>query len=203
MDINILMVDDDINMLNMGENILMGAGYKVSLTKNGSQALKILEKRDDIKLILLDVDMPEMDGYETLKRIKELPGKDMIPVIFLTGMDSPDFEIKGLECGAVDYITKPFVKEVLLARIRKQIAMGDAVRHSAKYKTEGLEIIEKELSSTEIVIAKMIADGKSNPEIAEETHYSYGYVKKVCSSILEKLELDNRTEIRKLLRNDG
>lgn len=202
MDINILMVDDDINMLNIGENILMGAGYKVSLTKNGSQALKILEKRDDIKLILLDVDMPEMDGYETLKRIKELPGKDMIPVIFLTGMDSPDFEIKGLESGAVDYITKPFVKEVLLARIKKQIVMGDAVRHSAKYKTEGLEKIERKLTSTEIVIAKMIADGKSNPEIAEETHYSYRYVKKVCSSIFEKLELDSRSEIRKLLRNE-
>lgn len=202
MDINILMVDDDINMLNMGENVLMGAGFKVSLAKNGSQAVKILTNRDDIKLILLDVDMPEMDGYDTLKKIKELPGKEGIPVIFLTGMDSPDFEIKGLECGAVDYITKPFVKEVLLARIRKQIEMGDAVRKSSKYNADGLELIEKELSSTEIVIAKMIADGKSNPEIADETHYSYGYVKKVCSSILEKLELESRTEIRKLLRND-
>ncbi len=200
MDINILMVDDDINMLNMGENVLMGAGFKVSLAKNGSQAVKILANRDDIKLILLDVDMPEMDGYETLKKIKELPGKEGVPVIFLTGMDSPDFEIKGLESGASDYITKPFVKDVLLARIRKQIEFGEAVRHSSDYNSEGLSLIERELSSTEIVIAKMIADGKSNPEIAEETHYSYGYVKKVCSSILEKLDLDNRTEIRKLLK---
>lgn len=202
MDTNVLLVDDDINMLNMGESVLIGAGYKVSLAKSGAQAIKLLSKREDIKLILLDVDMPEMDGYETLKKIKEIPGKDAIPVIFLTGMDSPDFEIKGLECGASDYITKPFVKDVLLARIRKQIELGDAVRHSNNYSTKGLEIIEKELSSTEIIIAKMIADGKSNPEIAEETHYSYGYVKKVCSSILEKLELGNRTEIRKLLKDN-
>lgn len=197
----ILCVDDDINMLNNTEDILLAAGYDVSLSKSGSQAIKLLQKGIKCDLILLDVDMPEMDGFETLKQIQEIENCKNIPVLFVTGMDAPDFEIKGLELGASDYIVKPFIRDILLARINSQLrklAVKEPV--TPRYNEEALKQLEKELSETEIMVAKYIADGLSNQEIADKTNYSYTYVKKVTSSILSKLDLSKRMEIRAMLR---
>lgn len=197
----ILCVDDDINMLNNTEDILLAAGYDVSLSKSGSQAIKLLQKGIKCDLILLDVDMPEMDGFETLKQIQEIENCKNIPVLFVTGMDAPDFEIKGLELGASDYIVKPFIRDILLARIYSQLrklAVKEPV--TPRYNEEALKQLEKELSETEIMVAKYIADGLSNQEIADKTNYSYAYVKKVTSSILSKLDLSKRMEIRAMLR---
>ena len=196
----ILYVDDDINMLNTAEAILSGEGYEVSLAKSGAQAVKLLQKDIDVSLILLDVDMPETDGYETYKLIRKISGCENIPVIFLTGMDAPDFEIKGLKLGAVDYITKPFFKDVLIARINNCIARFGEVKQEITYNAEELKKLEEVLSPTEITIAKLVADGYSNQEIADKSNYSYGYVRKVVSIILDKLYLGSRIELRQLLR---
>lgn len=195
----ILYIDDDINMLNLGEDILVEAGYEVSLAKSGIQAVKLLSKGLNCDLILLDVDMPEMDGYDTFKAIRNIKGYEDIPIIFLTGMDSPDFEIKGLEMGAADYITKPFVKSVLLARVnnRMKVVKSDVQQ---PFNIQKLHELESILSSSELQIAKLVAEGFSNQEIAEKTNYSYGYVKKVVSVILEKLFLKNRVELRQVLK---
>lgn len=197
----ILCVDDDINMLNNTEDILLAAGYDVSLSKSGSQAIKLLQKGVKCDLILLDVDMPDMDGFETLEKLQEIENCKNIPVLFVTGMDAPDFEIKGLELGASDYIVKPFIRDILLARINSQLrklAVKEPV--TPRYNEEALKQLEKELSETEIMVAKYIADGLSNQEIADKTNYSYAYVKKVTSSILSKLDLSKRMEIRAMLR---
>ncbi|MCR5769497.1 MAG: response regulator [Lachnospiraceae bacterium] len=193
----ILCVDDDISMLNTIEDILINAGYAVSLAKSGKQALNMLNKGIGYQLVLLDVDMPEMDGYETFKAIREMDGAKEIPIIFLTGMDGPDFEIKGWEYGAADYITKPFIKSVFLARIKNRITVPAS---SAKYDQKALAQFENTLSELELTVAKYIADGLSNPEIAEQTHYSYGYVKRVVSGILEKENMKKRSDIRKYLK---
>ena len=66
-------------------------------------------------MILLDIDMPQMDGYETLEEIKKISGCELIPIIFLTGFSEMDYEVRGLKAGAVDYIVKPFAKDLLLA----------------------------------------------------------------------------------------
>lgn len=194
----ILCVDDDIGMLNTIEDVLINAGYAVSLAKSGKQAINMLKKGIGYQLVLLDVDMPEMDGYETFKAIRELEVSKDIPIIFLTGMDGPDFEIKGWEYGAADYITKPFIKSVFLARIKNRIS-SPAV--AAKYDLKALDEFEKVLSETELAVAKYIADGLSNPEIAKQTHYSYGYVKQVVSTILEKMDMRKRADIRKYLKD--
>lgn len=199
----ILYVDDDINMLNTGENVLMEAGYEVSLAKSGEQALKLLNKKLPVDLILLDVDMPGKDGYETYLEIRKIKEYENTPIIFLTGMDAPDFEIKGLELGASDYISKPFVNVVLLARIKRALLRNDRAKEKgaeAFFKPEGLKVASKALSPSELTIAKLVADGFSNQEIADRANYSVGYVKKKVSEILSKLELKNRTEIRALLR---
>ena len=193
----ILCVDDDISMLNTIEDILINAGYAVSLAKSGSQALDLIKRGIEYQLVLLDVDMPDMDGYETFKRIRELDAAKEIPIIFLTGLDSPDFEIKGWEYGAADYITKPFIKSVFLARIKNRIVVPAT---SAKYDRKALEHAEKNLSDMEVRVAKLIADGLTNNEISAETNYSYGYVKQVVSIILEKMNMSKRSDIRKYLK---
>ncbi len=193
----ILCVDDDIGMLNTIEDILINAGYTVSLAKSGQQALDMLNKGIDYQLVLLDVDMPDMDGYETLIAIRQLEISKDIPIIFLTGMDGPDFEIKGWEYGAADYITKPFIKSVFLARIKNRINVSPA---SSKYDQKALEEFGQSLSELELMVAKYIADGLSNHEIAEQTHYSYGYIKQVVSSILEKVNMKKRSDLRRYLK---
>lgn len=192
----ILYIDDDINMLNSGEDILVNAGYEVSLAKSGTQAVKLLSKNSDYDLILLDVDMPDMDGYETFEEIRKIKGCEDIPIVFLTGMDAPDFEIKGLKMGAADYVTKPFIKEVFLARLGSRIKqdMGTGLN------PEKLKELEAVLTPAELSVVKLVAEGCTNKEIAEKANYSYAYVKKMISGILDKLYLNNRADIRHMLK---
>ncbi|WP_139176232.1 response regulator [Butyrivibrio sp. ob235] len=194
----ILCVDDDINMLNTLEDILINAGYSVSLSKSGRQAIEFVRKGIGFSLILLDVDMPGMDGYETLKEIKDLHMAKDIPVIFLTAKDEPDFEIKGFEYGAADYITKPFVKSVFLARVRNRIT---APSRQKAIEAENLGKLRNMLSDLELKVAEYIAEGLSNQEIADKTSYSYGYVRRVVSSILDKTGMEKRTDIRHFLKS--
>lgn len=196
-DCRILCVDDDISMLNTIEDILINAGYMVSLAKSGKQAIELIKKGIEYRLVLLDVDMPEMDGYETFKCIRSLKEAENIPIIFLTGMDTPDYEVKGWEYGAADYITKPFIKSVFLARIKNRVTIPTV---APQYDKKALEDMEKKLSDLELNVSKLIAEGKGNDEIAKQIGYSYGYIKQVVSVILEKMAMKNRTDIRKYLK---
>jgi putative two-component system response regulator len=194
----ILCVDDDINMLNTLEDILINAGYNVSLAKSGKQAVDFIKKGIGFSLVLLDVDMPEMDGYETLKQIKSLDRAGDIPVIFLTAKDEPDFEIKGFEYGATDYITKPFVKSVFLARVKNRITAPSRQKNA---EDENLGKLKSVLTDLEIMVAKYIAEGLSNHEIAEKTSYSYGYVRRIVSSIFDKTGIKKRSDLRQFLKS--
>lgn len=199
----ILVIDDDINLLKSAESILLQYDYQVSVAKSGKQAIGLLKKDFVPDLILMDVDMPDMDGYETLQKIKEMKGCDNLPVIFLTGMDSVRYEIKGLEMGAVDYITKPFVKDILVARIKAHISNSKKVRTVVseksgviEYDAEKLKKMQEILSNTEFIVAKMIISGYTNQEISDICHYSYGYVKRIAYQIFDKLDISKRNELR-------
>ena len=194
-----LCVDDDIGMLNTIEDVLINAGYSVSLAKSGRQALDLIKKGISYQIVLLDVDMPEMDGYETFKAIRGLDAGKEIPIIFLTGMDGSEFEIKGWEYGAADYITKPFIKSVFLARIKNRIT-APAKSSADQYDPGALADFEKLLTDLELTVAKYVADGLSNQEIADRTSYSYGYIKRVVSTILDKAGMKKRSGIRKYLK---
>ncbi|MCH5193016.1 MAG: response regulator [Oscillospiraceae bacterium] len=116
----ILVVDDDSANLRMASHILSAENMRVSCLKSGNDALKFLnDNRPDI--ILLDIHMQGMDGFETLAAIKENGDTADIPVIFLTADDDSYTESRGLKAGAVDFIKKPFVPEVLLLRVRNMI----------------------------------------------------------------------------------
>ncbi len=99
---------------------------------------------------------------------------------------------------AADYITKPFVKSVFLARIKNRISVSAAV---SGYDPKALEQLKDRLSDLELKVAKYIADGLSNQEIANQTCYSYGYIKRIVSSILEKTDRKNRLDLRSYLKN--
>lgn len=111
----ILVVDDSITNLKCVESILKDS-YKLFLVKSGEQALRYLEN-NSVDMVLLDVLMPEMDGFQVFEQMQKLEKNKDIPVIFLTGDMDAESEEKGLEMGAVDFIEKPIVPEVLRKRI--------------------------------------------------------------------------------------
>lgn len=111
----VLVADDDaINRMVLGE--LLKPEYTVILAKNGAQTLE-RAARHAPDLILLDVMMPDMDGYETLRRLREDPQTAHIAVIFISGLDRPEDEANGLKMGVADYIAKPFNPTVVMARV--------------------------------------------------------------------------------------
>lgn len=113
----ILVVDDDPANLTMANRILSDEGFRVSCVKSGASAVKFLNlNRPD--LILLDIHMPEMDGFSTLAAIRENPDAADIPVAFLTADDDKAAMDKGRQAGAVDVFKKPFVPEELLPHLR-------------------------------------------------------------------------------------
>ncbi|MGN0141809.1 MAG: HD domain-containing phosphohydrolase [Roseburia sp.] len=122
----VIVVDDDTSNLKMAGHILSRNNMRVSAMKSGQALLDYLKDNEAPDLILLDINMPEMDGFETLKKLRELErgnGKDEIPVIFLTANEDEESETKGLSLGAMDFIKKPFVPEVLTLRVRHMIEL--------------------------------------------------------------------------------
>ena len=121
----ILIVDD--TPLNIG--VISGAlkdSYKTKVATNGEKALALASADEKPDLILLDIMMPGMDGYEVCSRLKRDPATREIPVIFLTGQTSADDETRGFEVGAVDYVHKPFSSAVVKARVRSHILLREA-----------------------------------------------------------------------------
>ncbi len=139
----ILIVDDEPDTLILLERILEKEGYKVIKAHNGKEALeKLGEKGAD--LVVLDIMMPEMDGYDVCKRIKTNPKTSHIPVIFLSVRSSDIDIIKGLEYKAEDYITKPFNKQILTAKIKAVLRRKGKVEE-IKEKVEEKESIHGNL----------------------------------------------------------
>ena len=119
---SILVVDDVPDNLTLMSNLLR-EDYKVRVANSGERALAIAGSRTPPDLILLDIMMTEMDGYEVCQRLKNDPATQHIPIIFLTAKAEVGDETHGLELGAVDYITKPISPPILLARVKTHLAM--------------------------------------------------------------------------------
>ncbi|MDD4929101.1 MAG: response regulator [Gallionella sp.] len=134
----ILLVDDTPDNLTLMSNVLRSA-YRVKIANCGEKALKIASSDQPPDLILLDIMMPGMDGYEVCRQLKRNPNTMNIPVIFLTAMTETEDEQKGLELGAVDYITKPISPAIVMARVRNHLA---------------LQKINRELESAKLVAEK-------------------------------------------------
>ncbi len=119
---SILVVDDTPDNLSMINNLLKTT-YRVRVANNGEKGLKIAASDAPPDLILLDIMMPVMDGYETCRQLKQNPATQDIPVIFLTAKNEVEDEEKGLALGAVDYITKPISPPILMARLKTHLTL--------------------------------------------------------------------------------
>jgi len=122
---SVLVVDDVADNLMLVDGLLQDL-YKVKVANSGPTALRIALKKPQPDLILLDIMMPDMDGYEVCRRLKANPATADIPVIFLTAKSSADDEQQGFDLGAVDYITKPIKTALLLARVKSQLSLKEA-----------------------------------------------------------------------------
>jgi DNA-binding response OmpR family regulator len=116
----ILVVDDDENILSLERTILEQKGFDVTTAAGGNEALELLGK-DEFDLVLLDVMMPEVDGFTVCRRIKEEPRTREIPVIFLTAKGGGEALAEGFESGAIMYINKPFTANKLLTIVNTML----------------------------------------------------------------------------------
>ncbi len=123
----LLLVDDTHDNLLLLSQIFK-EDYRVRLALNGEKALEICQSDDPPDLVLLDIMMPGMDGFEVAKRMREHPTSETIPIIFVTAMTSQDARIKGMDLGAVDFITKPVDPDVLKPRVRNFMRYVDMRR---------------------------------------------------------------------------
>jgi signal transduction histidine kinase len=124
---NILVVDDTPENLRLLASLLGAQGYEVRPVTNGRQALQAVE-RDPPDLVLLDINMPDMNGYEVCTELKARERTRDVPVIFLTALGDVNDKVRAFEVGGVDYVTKPFQVEEVLARVRTHIALRRAKR---------------------------------------------------------------------------
>jgi len=144
----ILVVDDTPDNLALMNNLLKNE-YRVKVANNGERAIRIAMSNETPQLILLDIMMPVMDGYEVCRRLKNNPATRDIPVIFLTAKAEMENEQLGLELGAVDYITKPISPPIVLARVKTHLTL----KASADFLRDNNEFLEAEVAkrTTEIV----------------------------------------------------
>lgn len=185
----ILTVDDTPMNIDVVKGILSD-DYIVQAAINGPMALKIIEKKRP-DLILLDVMMPDMDGYEVCERIKANPELNDIPIIFVTAKIQEEDETKGLALGAVDYITKPISGPILKERIKNHLLLKEA-RDVLAHQNQILEdkVIERTSQVNELQEVAMVAMGalaeSRDPETGNHIRRTQRYVKVLAEKLATK-----------------
>jgi adenylate cyclase len=155
----ILVVDDSVENLQV-LSALLRDNYKVKVAKSGAKAIEILSTDPSVDLILLDIMMPEMDGYEVCEKIKSSSSTSKIPVIFITALNESSDETKGFKAGGADFITKPFNADVVLARIKTHLEL----QNERKRADDLLRVL-----LPENVITDLIEKGGYEPETHSNT----------------------------------
>ena len=189
----VLVIDDNPKFL---EDSLPLYGYEVESAVDGLKAMKTLSKKTDFDIILLDVMMPKMNGWDVLKEIRDNENTKQIPIIMTTAISEEQKIVKGLKMGADDYIVKPFVLSTLLARIEA------VMRRSAWNKNDSNQIdikkvksVNNEITPKESAVLELLTKGLNNKEIAEELNITEVTVKTHLRNIYKKFNVNSRTQL--------
>ena len=191
---NILLVDDNPQYL---KNALPLYGYNVRTAIDGIQALDILtSENENFDLILLDVMMPNMNGWEVLKAVRKHEKTKYIPVIMITALNEDQTMIAGLKTGADDYISKPFVLPNLLARIEAVLRRSNWNKQPVKNASLPFKSYAplQTLTAREKEVLTLAAKGANNKDIAEKLVLREVTVKSHLNSIFKKLNVTSRTQ---------
>lgn len=185
----ILVVDDVETNRFILRDIISEMNYQPVLTENGIQALKMMQYVKP-QLVILDIAMPGMDGYEVCRKIKENPQTRDIPIIFISAYDHPEDIVTGFEQGCDEYITKPFIPEVVKVRVNMQLKMYEAARRMSEMNRqlqasvhEQVRQIEKERRSVLYALLRVAR---------ENAYYEESYMQRLsynCRKLAEAMQL--------------
>lgn len=196
----LLIVDDEPNLLGAVAAVLRDESFDVKTARSGREAL-VLIAQDPPDLIVSDVRMPGMDGYELARRLRSTANYALIPIVFLSAKDETEDRVEGFRSGVDVYLSKPFEPDELIAVIRSILQRVERT-HSTIARLVGNEMHEEtvfirdeELTDAEWRIAEAVARGLSNKEIAAELNLSVRTIENHISHILSKKQFANRVEI--------
>ncbi len=185
---NILIVDDNNKNIQVLAKMMSNRGYRISIAQTGEEALKLVDRLKP-DLILLDIMMPVMDGYETCKALKASKDHADIPVIFLTAKAEKEDTIKGFEYGAVDYVTKPFYEPELISRVSTHLEIKrarDLVRQTSEERKSLIHILCHDLMNPAGQIS-MILD--ADDETPGSLTAMKNHLRKANDNIMEIVEM--------------
>ncbi len=197
----VLVVDDTPDNITL-LCALLGDQYKNKVATNGQKALKVAFTAPHPDLILLDIMMPGMDGYEVCRQLKANPATANIPVIFLTAKSQEDDEAKGFELGAVDYITKPINPVILMARVQTHLALkhartylekqNDILEGQVRHRTRQLETLQDAIIIAMASLAET-RDNETGHHIRRTQYYVRELALHLAASPLYADKLDPKT----------
>lgn len=197
----VMIIDDDAETLELMMRQLEII-YHVEGFTSGLEAIEVLERaliNQLPQLILLDIIMEEVDGYDVLERLKRADKLKRIPVVFLTGMTDEACECRGLEMDVVDYLKKPVTSKVLLARVHHYLELYSKVEGKGKLNEYMLKAIPDPLTDRELDVARLMAEFRSDREICDILYISMPYTKKLVATVKEKMMIEKRGDIRRYL----
>lgn len=194
----LLLIDDDPNLILLVKDYLEFRGYEVITAENGREALEVLEQEIP-DMIICDVMMPEMDGYQFVNQVRQDERTSWIPILFLSAKGQSQDKIKGLNIGADVYMVKPFEPEELVAQVEASLKQAYRQRQQSGGNGENETKIQVpfdvHLTQTELKVVQYVARGLANRDIAEELNVSQRTVESHVSNMLGKTGLHNRTEL--------
>ena len=206
-----MVVDDETKLLRAVAVTLREEGYEVTTARSGAEAL-VAVNASVPDLIISDIRMPGMDGYQLARALRASPRTELIPVIFLTAKGERKDRLAGIRAGVDAYLTKPFDPEELLAvvsnilsRVERTSAELSRLVSTAKGEdTPSSQLApDEDFTESESRVARLVADGLSNKEIAAELGLSVRTVEGHISNILSKKGWSNRVEIARHVFKGG
>ncbi|WP_299487491.1 response regulator transcription factor [Acaryochloris sp. IP29b_bin.137] len=203
MPLTLLIVDDEPGIRLAVTDYLEAAGYVVLAAATGQQAWQMVQQYRP-HLLVTDIRMPQMDGYELVRLVRQQPAFRLLPVIYLTEYSDTEQRIRGYQTGCDAYLAKPFNLEELAAVVRNLLDRAQIVQtelQAVSHTVSGLEAADAavvsalDLTQREQQVLALLTEGLSNAQIGEQLHLSPRTVEKYVSKLLQKTETSNRAEI--------